>query len=930
MLGATALWLSGCAVLLPAPTEPQAQAEAAAPPLSVSGAASGAALTGVNGAAAAARLSEPNRASAAKPPSPGQPPAFATVIKDAQYTDGLITVWRKDEKIWFELAPDDLGRLLFLSPKYASGIGERGFFGGLMASTWGLAIGQPQAVEFRRINNQIQLVALNMAYAAKVGTPEAQAVKNAYSPSLLGSAVAASEEHPERKSILVDAASLFVSDLPGIAQALQRSYRQNYSFDARHSAILDVRSGPEQIALEVQNHYATSSISVPQPGSSGARPSVPSTLPDVRSLFMTMHYSLTALPAEPMRPRKADARLGYFTSTVADFSDDLSRSPKQRFVNRWRLEKKDSEAELSEPVKPVTFWLDRSIPEQYRGAVTEGILEWNKAFERIGFQDALRVEVQPEGAEFDTLDTDRASVRWMTNAGATFGAIGPSHVDPRSGEILDADIAFESLSSRSIRNLRSQVLTTSSADFAELLQSGMAPDSLSGATGLAHDPRACLHADHAAEQMAYALDVFEARGDLDPEGPEAKEFVLAYLKDVAMHEVGHTLGLRHNFRASRIYSDAQLSDAEFTQEHGNSGSVMEYAPVNLPAPGGLAGAPFQSTLGPYDYWAIEYAYKPLAAAEEAAGLARIASRSAEPQLAYGTDEDNFLGIDPEAIQFDLGTDPLAFASKRIEIARDLFARQESRELEADENYAVLRRSVSYAVRDVGRASGVLARQIGGVRTLRDHPGSGRDPLQPVSAATQRAALDVLASGVLAPDAFRLSPELQRRLAPDFLEREDAVFANGSPVATDFSLTQTVLDLQRALLAQLMSDGVAARILDSEPKAEKPVDAFHLSELYERLTREVWSELSATGDIPALRRELQREHINRVAELLLRPSAYSRADARSLTRAQAQVLVGRIEVASKRRGLSAEARAHLKDSADTLSQALSARLERAGV
>ncbi|MBA2723299.1 MAG: DUF5118 domain-containing protein, partial [Methylibium sp.] len=136
---------------------------------------------GANSGSAAARISAragPPAALVAKLPSaPGQPPAFAAVVNGATSTEGLITVWRNDEKIWFELAPDDLGRLLFLSPKYASGIGERGFFGGLMASTWGLAIGQPQAVEFRRINNQIQLVALNMAYAAKVGTPEAQAVK---------------------------------------------------------------------------------------------------------------------------------------------------------------------------------------------------------------------------------------------------------------------------------------------------------------------------------------------------------------------------------------------------------------------------------------------------------------------------------------------------------------------------------------------------------------------------------------------------------------------------------------------------------------------------------------------------------------------------------------------------------------------------------
>jgi hypothetical protein len=215
--------------------------------------------------------------------------------------------------------------------------------------------------------------------------------------------------------------------------------------------------------------------------------------------------------------------------------------------------------------------------------------------------------------------------------------------------------------------------------------------------------------------------------------------------------------------------------------------------------------------------------------------------------------------------------------------------------------------------------------------VRDHAGSGRDPLAPLPAADQRAALDLLARGFLSADSLRISPALQRKLAVDYLERGDAALrGDGTPataLVTDFSLASQVIELQRSVLGQLLSDGVAARLLDSEDKL--PKDALRLSELYRRLNEAVWAELGQSGDIPSLRRELQRDHINRVATQLLRPAASSRVDARSLARAQAQVLLTRLNTAARRSGLSAEAQAHLQDSIDTLQQALTAKLARTG-
>jgi hypothetical protein len=895
---------------VPAPAGAPAPAASAAPaptlPLGVATAPASAASS----AAAAASAS----ATAVAPLPPGSPPPFAVVMKDAKKIDGPISLWQKDDKVWIELAPEDFGRPFLLSPKLSSGIGEAFILGGLMAYPISGAGGQ-QVVEFVRVYNVVRLMARNLEATARPGTPEARGVAASYSPSLLGSAPVASQPHPQRKSVLVEANGLFLSDLLGVGMQLQRTFRQGYSLDVRNTVFGTLRGSPQALEIETQNHYYTSSIGIPTPGppTGVPGPTVPHYLPDTRSLFIGHHYSLAPLPAQAMAPRRADPRIGLMTQTVLDFGDDLARTPRQRMIERWRLEKKDPAAALSEPVKPITFWIDRNVPLKYRAVVREGILEWNHAFEKIGFKDAIEVQQQADDAEFDTLDLGYSSVRWMMSAEPGFGAISPRHVDPRSGEILDADIGFESLSSRRQRNVRSQVLS-GAASFAAVL--GQPPGA-----GQAH----CLHGDLAAEQLGYALDLLDARGEMEPDGPEAQRFVLDYIKDTIMHEVGHALGLRHNFRASRAYTEAQLSDVEFTRANGTTASVMEYNAINLPRPGERGGMPFQTVLGPYDYWAIEYAYKPLAPAEESAELLRIAARSNEPLLAYGSDEDASFGIDPETIQLDLGSDPIAYAAKRLDIARDLFRRQETRTLKPDQNYSVLRRSLDYAIADAGRAVGVLVRQIGGVRTLRDFPGSGRDPLRPVDAATQREALDLIARNVLSVEGLAVTPALQRRLAPDFEDRDEV-----PGLSTDYAVPQRLLDLQRAVLSQLMSDSVATRILDSVGKADRPEAAFQLSELYARLSRDVWSELAQGGSIAASRRDLQREHVNRMASAMLRPSPTARADARSQLRVQALLLLRQLELASRRRGgLDAETRAHLQDSADTLAQAISAKMMRAG-
>ncbi|HLL10643.1 MAG TPA: zinc-dependent metalloprotease [Rubrivivax sp.] len=968
------LALAGCAVHLTKPSGAAAPPTAAVPTAAAPSPftatpPTAAPVAGVAGSAASSPARPLTPLVAVPAPPPGSPPPFATVIKDARRIDGPLVLWQKEEKVWVELKPEQFGQPFLFSPKIKSGISEAWVLGGLMAYPINGA-GGSQVIEFQRVHNQVRLQARNMDVMAAAGTPEARAVADSYSHSLLGAVPVVSQPHPDRKSVLIEAHSLFLSDMLGIGMMLQRGMRQGYTLDRTNTLITAARGSEVATVLETQSHFYSGNIATSTPGAPPGMPvpSIPRFLPDARSLMVTLNLSIAPLPEKPMAPRRADPRVGNFTTMLFDFSDDMQFTPRQRYVNRWRLEKKDPDAELSDPVKPITFWIDRNVPHGYRDVVRSGILEWNKAFAKIGISNAIVVEQQPEDAKFDTLDFGYASVRWMMNADPLFAAIGPSHVDPRSGEILDADIGFEGMAARAVRGVRSQVLpgatpgsvasTNTAFPSPAAAFSAIAPvdpPAMLDGNGKQHDHSRCMHGVLAAEQLGYALDVLEARGDIEPDSPMAQQFVLDYIKEAIMHEVGHTLGLRHNFRASRAYTEAQLSDAEFTRAHGTTGSVMEYNAVNLPRPGTTGGVPFQTALGPYDFWAVEYAYKPLPAglkpAEEKAELQKIAVRGKEPLLAFGTDEDIFFGLDPETIQLDLGSDPLAFAAKRLEIARDLFKRQEVRQLSPERDYAVLRRSLSYALSDVARSVGVLARQIGGVRTLRDFPGSGRDPLQPVAAKTQRESLHLISSAVLAADGLAISPGLQRRLAPDYLDRAESA---GGP--TDFALPQRLLELQRAVLNFLMSDGLAARVLDSGAKMDRPDQAFQLSELYQRLSDDLWGELGKPGTgagtlvIAPARRELQRDFINRLATAAMRPLPSARVDSRGLLRVQARAVLARLEAAQARNPLAlqpaaggangrgngkpnvaaGDTSAHLADCIETLRQALNATLQRQGL
>ncbi len=840
---------------------------------------------------------------------------FRKVVAGATRTPGYFPIWQKYDRVWIEVPADRVDRPFFFSYNISDSIGERFAYASQM--------GRRFVVHFHRVGNAMQLVARNTQVVAAEGSPAERAVRQGFTDSLLASAPVVSQPSPDRDAVLVDASALLVTDLPGYSTVLESSFRINYSLDRANSSFTRVQGDNAGASFSVRAHFSTPRL--PGLGGGVSPPAVP---PDARSVFVGFVYNLAPLP-EPMRPRYADDRVGTFTTAVADYGDDASPSPRRFFVNRWRLEKQHPEEPLSDPKQPIVFWIDRNVPVAYRQTVAEGVLAWNAAFARIGISNALVVRIQPDDADFDTLDSRHASIRWYLGADAGY-AIGPSHTDPRTGEILDADIAIPDTFTRGARSLIGEALPQAPKAFADARDAGAAASAR------------CDYAAEAVGEAAFAMGLLDARGDVPADSVEAERFVRDYLRSVVTHEVGHALGLRHNFRASTIHSEAELQDAAFTRTHGVSGSVMDYTPFNIAARGERQGEYVMSGLGPYDFWAIEYAYRPLDAASPEAErplLARLAARGGEPELAFATDEDASAGpdgMDPDINRFDLGSDPLAYLKKRFALSRELWQRLQSRPMRADESYLVLRRNVERGFNEIGHAAPLIAKYVGGVHIGRSHAGynaqglpvslmSGAALYTNIDAARQRQALDLLATQLFSAESFRFDPEFVRRLGVDHLD-------SGWPdtrYRDSFYLPGRVLGIQTAVLDQLLSDPVARRIGNGENTSSRPRDLLTLAQLYASLQQSIWSELSDDKEISAMRRNLQREHLKRVVGVLLRPTAPTLADARSLQRENVIDLRARIVRSLAHGRWSAENRAHLGESVATIDSALKAPLIRDG-
>ena len=844
--------------------------------------------------ASAPASATPPAASATPPAAPGALRPMKDILKDAKSTPGFFTLHQKDEKVWLEILPSQLNKPFFFSYNIPRSIGERGLYGSQM--------GGSKLVEFTKIGNQIQLIAKNTQFFAKEGTPQAQFVSESFSDSLMSSAAVVSAPHPETKSILIEANALLFSDIPGYQTRIEASFRMPFSLDTRNTSFSATKNTSTLTGLEVKAHFAVPRLSAPPMSPSPVpTPPPPSATPDPRSMFVSFYYSFMPLP-EPMQARMADERVGFFTVARTDYTTDLNVKSKEHLLKRWRLEKKDANAAVSEPKEPIVYWLDKNIPEKYRESVSQGVLEWNKAFEKAGFKNALVVKQQQATDDFNNMDAKHASVRWFTGSDVGF-AIGPSQADPRTGEILDADIGMSDVFTRGARRAVIEDLGR-----------------VRGADG-----ELCDHAESAAQELHYALDLLEARG-MELDSPQADALAKAYLKDVIMHEVGHTLGLRHNFRASTVYDLKQIQDPNFTKINGVTSSVMDYTPYNISAKGEKQGEYVMSTIGAYDYWAIEFGYKQFAPGQEAQGLAQILAKASQPELQFDSDEDagygSMGGVDPMVNRFDLGADPLAYYKLRMKLSRELWDRLQNMNLATGESYERLTRSFRSGFNQLNRVAPLAAKYIGGVHIRRERAGSKNAVFEPVSAAKQKEALSLITKDFFGTDSFKFKPEFIARLATDRFER---TMSDGS---MQTSVARLVAGVQKEILDHVYSPPVATRLAEVGMKVNDPKETLGLSDVYDSLQDAIWSEAKTGQETSLIRRNLQREQLRRMTDVLVKPAGPWPADARSIMRENARQLAGMLEKALAKPGLSKTTRAHYADALDALNVTLKASVQRA--
>lgn len=842
-------------------------------------------------------------AAQAQPQTPRGDDHFQSLIEDAEKKEGFLTLYDKGDRLYLVISEDDLDVDFILNFQLARGIGSSGLFGGTMLNVF-----ESNIVALQRHDNRIFLVNKPHRYTAEEGTPQRRAVDLTYGTSVLdtGRIEAVSDDD----LMIINVYDWFVGDLSNISQRIQNAVSQRpgqpgrASFDRGRSHLELVQSFPENTNVQAKLTFRNLESSGPR------------TLADNRFVPVSIFYSMAKLPEEPMKPRRADDRLGYFMTVHKDFTDSDDEFF-NRYINRWRLEC-DAPAGfdgLCDPKKPIVYYLESTIPERYRGPMMEGVEAWSAAFEEAGFRNAVQAEMLPDSV--DAGDIRYPTLRWNVSDQPGYGAIGPSVVDPRTGEILDANQLFEANMFLGFRNTFREMVDPQQAINEIYMDDEYELEAM----------RQGIKTASFYTEMGTQVNLMRAallhRGDLRAGEPMPDDYVDQATRWVTMHETGHTLGLRHNFRSSTDTPMDRLHDREWTGERGVYSSVMDYPSPNISSNEDQNGHYYNTGIGTYDRWVISYGYTP-----DDEKAKEIARQSAEAGHAYGTDEDarGSGALDPSINVYSLGEDPLAWGRDRADLIRGMLP--ELPEIALNDNMPY------YEVSDLfqsiffqyARAIAPTVKYIGGQYQYRDHIGDpdGRMPFEPVPREKQEEALNTIIDYAFSADALELPQEVYQQFGANRWNHWGE--SNTWQGRIDYPLHRTLLGVQTSLLNQLLNPVRLERIRDTEAKFGQE-NTITIPELMHRISEAAWSESwnAPGGNTRSTRRDLQRAHLDAMISLVTNPPSGTPADARAVARYTLQDLLERLDhrLAPPTFEFDAYTRAHLAESRERIKRALEA-------
>ena len=841
----------------------------------------------------------PDKSGAESKPAPKNGlKTFDELIKDKVVIEGLFTFYRDttDNSMLMALEPDQFGEYFLLGLTVSQGDGNF-VEGNRMFGTY--------PFYFERVGNNLMMMEKNLRVRADSTAPMFGAVQDGISDGLIASTDVKSEPQDSTGAVLIDPTPLFIRDALNLGYFVGNRQHNGLRFDSKNSSFGETRSFEHNTEIDVHLHYSSS-----QPLSGVA-------LQNAYSFFHVFHYSLSTIPDTEYTPRLADDRVGYFLTMYQDYNRLDQETPYVRYIRRWNLKKQDPTAELSEPVKPIVYWIENTVPEEYREAIAEGIEFWNQSFEKIGFQNAIQAKVMPDTASWDPSDVRYSTIRWLVAKNYPYVAIGTSRSNPFTGEIYDADIGFVSeairvLFSRAERRVRPLVEGFDSFDeydpYDEILTDRQCAE---GET--------CQIAN-AAFEAAFGMAYINAlTGDLADKDSITTEFVNAFLRFVVAHELGHTLGFRHNFSASTLYSLDQINDPELMEGKSYIGTVMEYVAPNVAGPGKPQGEFYPSNSGPYDDWLIEYGYSQFDAETpegELPMLEAIASRAAEYGLIYHTDDDTYgtsmKGIDPRSNIWDLGDDPIAFLEHEINMSQEIWHNLISEFEKPGERYQKIRNVFTTSLSPYTRAALVIPKYVGGLYNNRYHVGDAEGvlPYRVVPASEQRRAVAFIRDHIFSPDVLNLPPDLINKLQDEnFSDFSGYTYRRPS---IDYPLHQQILNIQNSALSRLYSPYVAHRLLNNLKRYQPGEERYTMYDLFTDVRRAIWSEIVKPENVNSFRRQLQLLHLHRMINIYLSgPSVYP-MDARTLAANDLDILEDAARKAVNSSAIDGMTKAHFKE------------------